>query len=125
MLRSALGGVTRSIGSLVSRQSGGGILGGLLGNLVGGGLGLLVGKLFQRKERVSVAGVVQTEVLNFPRLSDIGLASNPASRLFGGRAQVHGPAFTVTVDYKQGAEEVVSAKVAAKLSELNAMQGIN
>jgi hypothetical protein len=125
VLRNALGGVARSIGSLVSRQAGGGILGGLLGNLVGGGLGLLAGKLFQRRERVSVAGVVQTEVLNFPRLSDIGLATNPASRLFGGRAVPHGPAFTVTVDYKQGAEDVVSAKVASKLSELNAMQGMN
>ena len=101
------------------------MIGGLLGSLVSGGLGMLIGKLFQKKQRVSVAGTVRTEVLNFPRLSNLNLATNPASRLLGGRAAVRGPAFTVTVDYRDGAEDVVSAKVATKLSELNAMQGMN
>jgi hypothetical protein len=124
VLRSTLSSLTRGIGSLVAQRSGGGLLGGLLGNLVGGGLGLLLGRLFRRRQAVRVENTVQTEVLNFPRASDLTLAVNPASRLLGGRAIARGPAFTVTVDYKQGAEDVVAAKVAGKLADLNSLQGV-
>ncbi|GEM_PF-3453403 len=124
VLRNALSSLARGIGGLVAQRSGGGLLGGLLGNLVGGGLGLLVGRLFRRRQSVRVENTVQTEVLNFPRASNLTLAANPASRLFGGRAVARGPAFTVTVDYRQGAEDVVAAKVAGKLADLNALQGV-
>ena len=124
VLRGALSSLTRGIGGLVARHSGGGLLGGLVGNLVGGGLSLLLGRLFRRQQTVRVENTVQTEVLNFPRASNLTLAANPASRLFGGRAIARGPAFTVTIDYKQGAEDVVAAKVAAKLADLNTLQGV-
>lgn len=124
VLRGALSGLARGIGGLAGQRSGGGLLGGLVGNLVGGGLSLLLGKLFRRRQTVRVENTVQTEVLNFPRASNLTLAANPASRLFGGRAVARGPAFTVTVDYKQGAEDVVAAKVAGKLADLNSLQGV-
>lgn len=124
VLRGALSSLARGIGGLAGQRSGGGLLGGLLGNLVGGGLSLLLGKLFRRRQTVRVENTVQTEVLNFPRASNLTLAANPASRLFGGRAVARGPAFTVTVDYRQGAEDVVAAKVAGKLADLNSLQGV-
>jgi hypothetical protein len=61
-------------------------------------------------------------VLNFPD-ANLTLAANPG-RLFGGRAVVRGPSFTVSIDYRNGAEDVVAAKVAQKLSDLNSMQGV-
>jgi hypothetical protein len=124
VFRNLFSSLSRSIGNLVSRSTGGGLLGGLLGGLVGGGLNLLAGRLFRRKQRVVVDNTVQTEVLNFPEATNLTLAANPASRLFGGRAVVRGPSFTVNIDYRNGAEDVVAAKVAHKLLDLNSMQGV-
>jgi len=124
VLQSVFSNLVRSIGNLVSRSTGGGLFGGLLGGLVGGGLNLLAGRLFRRKQRVVVDNTVQTEVLNFPQATNLTLAANPASRLFGGRAVVRGPSFTVSIDYRNGAEDIVAAKVAQKLSDLNSMQGV-
>lgn len=124
MLRGVFSSLARSIGGLVGRNAGGGLFGGLLGGLIGGGLNLLAGRLFRRKQRVVVDNTVQTEVLNFPEATNLTLAANPASRLFGGRAVVRGPSFTVSIDYRSGAEDLVTAKVAQKLSDLNSMQGV-
>ena len=124
MLRSMLTSVARAVAGAAGRAVGGGLGGSLVSTLVGGGLSLLIGRLFRRRQRVRVDNVVRAEVLNFPRLSSLDLATNPASRLFGSRAMPRGPAFTVEVDYTQGAEDLVTAKVAAKLADLNVMQGV-
>jgi len=124
VLRNLLSNLARSIGNTVSRSLGGGLFGGLLGGLLGGGLSLLAGRLFRHKQRVVVDNTVQTEVLNFPESTNLMLAANPASRLFGGRAVVRGPSFTVSIDYRNGAEDLVAARVAQKLSDLNSMQGV-
>ncbi len=122
-LRSMLAGLARTLAATVGRAAGGGIFGGLLGGLAGGGLAALISGLFQRKQRVSVDGAVRAEVLNFPRLLSLDYAVNPASRLLGGRAVARGPAFTVEVSYRGGAEDVVAAKVASRLRDLNLLQG--
>jgi hypothetical protein len=119
-LRSLVSGIAQS----VARGAGGGLGGSLLGSLVGGGLGLLAGKLFQRREKVQVDNVVRAEVLNFPRLTSLDFAANPASRLFGARAMARGPAFAVEVNYRNGAEDVVVAKVAQKLLDINSLHGM-
>jgi hypothetical protein len=123
-LRSMLSSVSRSIASAAGRGAGGGLGGSFLSSLVGGGLSLLVGKLFKQKQRVQVDNTVRAEVLNFPRYTNLDFAANPASRLFGARAIPRGPAFTVEVDYRGGAEDVVTAKVAAKLAEENFNGGL-
>ena len=123
-LRSMLGTITRSITGALSKSVGGGPGGSLLSSLVGGGLSMLVGKLFKKRQVVKVDNTVRAEVLNFPRLSGLDLAVNPASRLFGGRALARGPAFSVSVEYKGGAEDIVAAKVATKLSEINFNEGV-
>lgn len=123
-LRSMLNTFTRSITSALSKSVGGGLGGSLLSSLVGGGLSMLIGKLFKKRQVVKVDNTVRTEVLNFPRLSGLDLAVNPASRLFGGRALARGPAFTVSVEYKGGAEDIVAAKVATKLAEINFNEGV-
>jgi len=123
-MRSLLSTLTRSLAQAAGRAVGGGLGGSLLSTLVGGGLSLLFSRLFRRRQTVKVDNVVRAEVLNFPRVSSLDFATNPASRLFGGRAVPRGPAFTVEVDYKHGAEDVVAAKVAAKLADLNALQGV-
>jgi hypothetical protein len=124
VLRNLLSSLARHIGNSVSRSLGGGLFGGLLGGLLGGGLSLLAGRLFRHKQRVVVDNTVHTEVLNFPESTNLMLAANPASRLFGGRAVARGPSFTVSIDYRNGAEDLVAAKVAQKLSDLNSMQGV-
>lgn len=123
-LSGVLSTLTRSLAAAAGRAAGGGIGGSLVSGLLGGGLSLLLGKLFQRRERVQVDNVVRAEVLNFPQLASLDFASNPASRLFGGRAIARGPAFSVEVSYKGGAEDIVTAKVAQKLADLNALQGL-
>ncbi len=123
-LRSMLNTFTRSITGALSNSVGGGLGGSLLSSLVGGGLSMLVGKLFKKRQVVKVDNTVRAEVLNFPRLSGLDLAVNPASRLFGGRALARGPAFSVSVEYKGGAEDIVAAKVATKLSEINFNEGV-
>ena len=123
-LRPLLSTFMRSITSALRKSVGGRLGGGLLSSLVGGGLSMLLGKLFKKRQVVKVDNTVRTEVLNFPRLSGLDLAVNPASRLFGGRALARGPAFTVSVEYKGGAEDIVAAKVAAKLSEINFNEGV-
>lgn len=123
-LKSVLSSLVRSVAQAVGRAAGGGLGGSLLSSIVGGGLSLLVGRLLRRKS-VRIENIVQTEVLNFPRLSGLDFATNPASRLFGARAVPRGPAFTVVVDYKGGAEEIVTAKVAQKLLDLNTVQGVS
>lgn len=125
VLRNVFSNLARSIGSMISRSLGGGLFGGTLGGLISGGLSLLAGRLFRKKQRVVVDNTVQTEVLNFPAATNLTLAANPASRLFGGRAVVRGPAFNVSIDYRNGAEDLVTAKVAQKLADINAMQGVN
>ena len=122
-LRSMLSSLARTMASTVSRAAGGGIFGGLLGGLVGGGLTSLIGSLFHRKQRVTVDNTVRAEVLNFSRLSSLDYAVNPASRLLSGRAVARGPTFTVEVEYRGGAEDVVTAKVASRLRDLNLLQG--
>jgi hypothetical protein len=124
VLRNPVSNLARSIGNSVSRSMGGGLFGGLLGGMLGGGLNLLAGRLFRQKQRVVVDNTVQTEVLNFPEATNLTLAANPASRLFGGRAMVRGPSFTVSIDYRHGAEDLVTAKVAQQLADLNSMQGV-
>jgi len=124
VLQSMLGSIARAVATSVGRSAGGGLGGGLLSTLVGGGLSLLIGKLFAHRESVRVDNVVRAEVLNFPQLSSLDYASNPASRLFGARAIPRGPAFTVEVNYRGGAEDIVTARVAQKLADLNAMQGL-
>jgi hypothetical protein len=123
-LQSMLGSVARGLATGVGRSAGGGLGAGLLSTLVGGGLSLLLGKLFTHRDSVRVDNVVRAEVLNFPQLASLDFASNPASRLFGARAIPRGPAFSVEVSYRGGAEDIVTAKVAQKLADLNAMQGL-
>ena len=123
-LRSMLASVSRSIGAAVGRSAGGGLGGGILSSLVGGGLSLLLGRLFRQKQRVQVDNTVRAEVLNFPRWSSLDFAANPASRLFGARAVPRGPAFSVSVEYRDGAEDIVTAKVASKLAEENFNGGL-
>lgn len=123
-LQSLLGSLARNFISGISRAAGGGIGGGLAGTLVGTGLSLLIGKLFHKRQSVQVENTVKSEVLNFPRLLSLDFAANPASRLFGERAMARGPAFTVEVKYKDGAEDIVTAKVAARLTDLNLQHGI-
>ena len=67
---------------------------------------------------------IRAEVLNFPRLSSLDFAANPASRLFSGRAVPRGPAFVVEVSYRGGSDEIITAKVAQKLTELNMIEGV-
>jgi hypothetical protein len=123
-LRSLAASIARSFASSVGRSAGGGLAGSLLSTVVGGGLSLLAGKLFPKRQRVQVDNTVRAEVLNFPRFSSLDFAANPASRLFGGRAVARGAGFTVEVAYRDGAEDVVAAKVASKLSDLNSFQGV-
>lgn len=123
-LRSLVSSIARSFASSVGRSAGGGLGGSLLSTVVGGGLSLLAGKLFPKRQRVQVDNTVRTEVLNFPRFSSLDFAANPASRLFGARAVARGAGFTVEVAYRDGAEDVVAAKVASKLSDLNSFQGV-
>ena len=114
----------RTAMSSFRNRMGGGLMGGVLGNLVGSGLNMLVAGLFKRHRTVRVENTVRTEVMNFPRLTNLTLAANPASRLFGNRAIARGPSFNVTVEYRQGAEELVAAKVATRLAELNDLHGM-
>jgi hypothetical protein len=123
-LQSMLQSIVRSIASSVGRAAGGGVGGSLVSTLVGTGLSLLLGKLFHKRQAVQVENTVRAEVLNFPRLSSLDFAANPASRLFGARAVARGPAFAVEVSYRGGAEELVTAKVAQRLADLNLQQGI-
>jgi hypothetical protein len=123
-IQSMLSSILRSVTASIGRSAGGGIGAGLLSGLLGGGLSLLLGNLLKKRERVSVDNTVRAEVLNFPQLSSLDYASNPASRLFGGRALARGPAFSVEISYKSGAEDIVTAKVAQKLSDINALQGM-
>ncbi len=126
-LQGVVQSLVSSLGDVISgsirKQSGGGLFGGLLGNLVGGGLDLLVDRLFPDRGSVEVTNTVQARIMNFPGLSDLGLATNPASRLLGGRSIARGPAFTVTVDYRNGAQDVIAAKVAGELKQLNELHG--
>lgn len=122
-LQSVTRNVIRSIATFAARGIGG-VGGSIFGTLLGGGLGLLAGKLFGKRQRVQVENKVLAEVLNFPRVSSLGFASNPASRLFGGRAVARGPAFSVSVEYKGGAEDIVAAKVATKLADINFNEGV-
>ena len=85
---------------------------------------LLADRLLRKRQPVQVANEVQARVVNFPSVTDLGFALNPASRLFGGRAVPRGPAFTVELDYRSGAEDVISARVASRLLEENAAQGL-
>jgi len=121
-LRGMLGQLTRGLTGSLSRSLGGG--GGLLGGLLGTGLGLLTQHLFRQRQAVRVDNEVQARIVNFPSVTDLGFALNPASRLFGGRATARGPAFTVQVDYRGGAEDIVTAKVASRLLEDNAAAGL-
>jgi len=123
-LRTMLSSVVRMFAQTAGRAAGGGIGGSLVSTLIGGGLSALLSGLFRRRQRVQVDNTVQAEVLNFPRLTSLDLAANPASRLFGGRAVPRGAGFTVEVSYRGGAEDVVAAKVATKLAELNLNQGV-
>lgn len=123
-LQSMLSSVVRSIAGAIGRSAGGGIGGGLVATLVGTGLSLLLGKLFRRRQSVQVENTVRSEVLNFPRLLSLDFASNPASRLFGSRAVARGPAFYVEVRYRDGAEDIVSAKIASHLADMNLQQGL-
>lgn len=123
-MRSIASSVARSFAGLAGRAAGGGLAGGLLSSIVGGGLSLLVGRLFPRRQRVQVDNTVRAEVLNFPRFSSLDFAANPASRLFGGRAVARGAAFKVEIAYRDGAEDIISAKVASRLSDLNSFQGV-
>jgi len=123
-LRTMLSSVVRMFAQTAGRAMGGGIGGSLVSALIGGGLSALLSGLFRRRQRVQVDNTVRSEVLNFPRLSSLDLAANPASRLFGGRAVPRGAGFTVEVSYRGGAEDVVAAKVATKLAELNLNQGV-
>ncbi len=124
MLRSVLSSFTRQIALSIGRSVGGGFGGGLLSTLIGGGLSLALGRLFGKRRSVRVENTVRTEVLNFPRLAGLDYAANPASRLFGSRAVARGPAFSVEVNYRDGAEDVVVAKVASKLMDINSMTGV-
>ncbi|MCH7472193.1 hypothetical protein IIA79_04495 [bacterium] len=123
-LRSMLSSIVRGITTTAGRSAGGGLGGSLVSTLVGGGLSLVLGRLFKRRQRVQVENVVRAEVLNFPRLSGLDFATNPASRLIGGRAVARGPGFVVEIDFKSGAEDIVAAKVAQRLSDLNVLHGI-
>ena len=123
-LQSVMSSLARTLTSQITRSMGPGLGAGLLGPLIGGGPSMLLGRLFRKRQPVTVDNTVKAEVLNFPRLSSLDFASNPASRLFAGRAVPRGPAFTVQVDYKGGAEEIVTAKVAARLSDINFLQGV-
>jgi hypothetical protein len=125
-LRQGLASMLRSSISALTRGIGGGAGGGLLGGLLGSGLSLLAGgllsKLFRKRQELEPRRL--DELLNFPRLNSLDYASNPASRLFGGRAVARGPAFSVEINYRNGAEDVVAAKVAHKLLDINAMRGV-
>jgi hypothetical protein len=123
-LQSLLSSLTRSIAGGIGKAVGGGLGGSLAGALVGTGLSLLIGKLFHKRQSVQVENTVRSEVLNFPSLLGLDFAANPASRLFGERAVARGPAFTVEVNYKGGAEDIVTAKVASRLMDLNLQHGI-
>lgn len=126
-LRSSLTGLlkklTSSITGSISRSIGGSG-GGILGGLLGAGIGILADRLLKQRQPVQVANEVQARVVNFPSVTDLGFALNPASRLFGGRAVPRGPAFTVELDYRNGAEDVITARVASRLLEENASQGL-
>ena len=122
-LQSVLQSFARLLGSQLSRSIGG-LGGGLLGGIVTGGLSALLGGLFRKKQRVQVDNTIRAEVLNFPRLSSLDFAANPASRLFSGRAVPRGPAFVVEVSYRGGSDEIITAKVAQKLTELNMIEGV-
>jgi hypothetical protein len=123
-LQGVMSSLIRNLTAQISRSMGGGLGSSLLTPLIGGGLSMLLGRLFRKKQQVVVDNTVKAEVLNFPRLSSLDFASNPASRLFSGRAVPRGPAFVVQVDYRGGAEDLVSAKVAARLADINFHQGI-
>jgi len=122
-LRSLVKGLGKSLAGNLKQSAGGGLFGGLVGGLVGGGLDLLAGKLFPKRQKVEVENTVQANIMNFPRLSDLGFATNPASRLLGDRSVPRGPAFTVTVDYRNGAQDLIAAKVTSHLAQLNELHG--
>lgn len=124
-LRGLLSQLTRSLTGSLSRSLGGsGGAGGILGSVLGAGIGLLADRLLRRRQAVRVDNEIQARVVNFPSVTDLGYALNPASRLFGGRAVPRGPAFTVQVDYRGGAEDIVTARVASRLLEDNAAAGL-
>lgn len=110
----------RGLTGQLSRGLGGGAFGGVLGGLVGVGLSILAGRLLGGgRQALDPAPIAP--LLHFPQLASLDYASNPASRLFGGRAVARGPAFRVEVAYREGAGDIVSAKVATKLGEMNGM----
>jgi hypothetical protein len=74
---------------------------------------------------VSVSGVVKSELVNFPARAVLPLAANPASRLFGGRATPQAAGVNVTLEYRQGAEDIIAAKVTGSLAQLNTLAGIS
>lgn len=121
-LRSMIGGLSRSLTGALGGGAGGSLLGGLFGAGLSALAGGLLGRLFHKRQAVEPRAL--DELLNFPQLSSLDFASNPASRLFGGRAVARGPAFSVEVNYRGGAEDLVTAKVASKLLDLNSMRGI-
>jgi hypothetical protein len=116
--------LTSSLTGSISRSLGGGLGGGLLSGIIGAGIGALTQRLFRRNQPVRVDNEIQARIVNFPSVTDLGFALNPASRLFGGRAVARGPAFTVEVQYREGAEDMVTARVASKLLEDNAAAGL-
>ncbi len=123
-LQSMLSSVVRSIAGSIGRGAGGGLGGSLVSTIIGTGLSLILGKLLRKRQSVQVENTVKSEVLNFPRLLSLDYASNPASRLFGSRAVARGPAFYVEVRYRDGAEDIVAAKVASRLADMNLQQGL-
>lgn len=123
-LRGMLAGLTRSITGSLTRSLGGSGGGGILGGVLGAGIGILADRLLRKRQPVQVANEVQARIVNFPSVTDLGFALNPASRLFGGRAVPRGPAFTVELDYRSGAEDVIAARVTSRLLEENSAQGL-
>jgi hypothetical protein len=110
----------RGLTGQLTRGIGGGAFGGVLGGLFGVGLSLLAGRLLGGGRQTLEASPIAA-LTHFPRLASLDHASNPASRLFGGRATARGPAFRVEVSYRDGAGDIVAAKVATKLGEVNGM----
>lgn len=90
-----------------------------------GGIFSAVGGLFgafKKKKPEVIERIIEPVKIATESLS-MFLGANPASMLYGGRGRVGGAAFQVNIGFTDGADEVLSAKVASRIYDWNTADG--
>lgn len=106
--------LVEGIGTLVDRFAPG------FGAIIGA-VGGLFGELFGKKKSIVVEKIIEP-IRVAPQSLSYGLGANPASAIFGGRAVASG-AGHITIDFKNGAQDLVTAWVTDGLLDESNMEG--